>query len=128
MGRKLGRGNSEDREFYKFIHVWNASTSKKEVMKKLGKGNEYLDELFSRAVALGVLMREFRPGSRNDLKESFENEYIQPVPCTEATTASRGSFEKVVVLRQRVERGEDLWHPEDNPNFAQPNESFARAG
>lgn len=125
---QMGRRNKDDREFYKFIQIWNASTSKKQVMNKLSRGMNYVDAMFGRAVALGVLMREFHTGHHYKFKESYEFDFQEPVPCSEATLAARGSFDKVVVLRQRVERGEELWHPEDSPMFAQPNESFVRVG
>jgi hypothetical protein len=36
-----------------------------------------------------------------------------PLPA-EPTAAVAGSAEKLEILRQRAERGESLWHPEDN--------------
>jgi hypothetical protein len=36
-----------------------------------------------------------------------------PLPAA-PTAAVAGSLEKIEILRQRAERGESLWHPEDN--------------
>lgn len=48
-------------------------------------------------------------GSGANLPEDYK-----PAMAEHATTALTGSQAKVEILRQRAERGEELWHPCDN--------------
>lgn len=40
---------------------------------------------------------------------------FDPRPATQPTDAPLGSPARVAVMRARVERGESLYHPDDNP-------------
>ena len=50
---------------------------------------------------------------RNALQAALRGQYFAPVPATMETGATPGSREKVAVLADRMERGEELWHEAD---------------
>lgn len=54
----------------------------------------------------------------SDLKQLGHDEDFAPRPPAEPTQYEPGSRGKIAVMRARVERGESLWHPQDNQ--AQP--------
>ena len=43
-----------------------------------------------------------------------EDNGFMPLPASEPTQALCGSEEKIQVMRERVDAGEELWHPEDS--------------
>ena len=48
------------------------------------------------------------------MKTLGHDEDFSPRPASEATHHRPGSLGKIEVMRLRVERGESLWHPQDN--------------
>jgi hypothetical protein len=50
---------------------------------------------------------------------AWEDDY-QPRPCTEPTSAAIGSRERVEIYRARMLSGEDLYHPQDSRQMAEP--------
>jgi hypothetical protein len=55
------------------------------------------------------------------------HEYFEPQPASEPTETPRGSKERIAVYRQRYDRGEELFHPDDSrsgvvKNDAQPTD------
>ena len=52
---------------------------------------------------------EARTGGSNDPLKGF-----RPAPVSKPTRYKAGSDKKIDILRERLERGEDLWHEEDN--------------
>lgn len=57
-----------------------------------------------------------------DLLERGHDEDFEGVPCTAPTDALCGSRAKIEVMRQRAERGECLYHPQDNTEEIEPVE------
>ena len=55
-----------------------------------------------------------------DLLTRGHDEDFLPIPAKIATAAPAGSLEKLDVMRARVENGEDLYHPGDNPRRIPP--------
>lgn len=53
---------------------------------------------------------------------------FRPVPCTAPVDCSPGTAEKIAVLAERVERGEELFHPDDRRDCEdlQPHEAGRR--
>ena len=50
----------------------------------------------------------------SDLLTLGYDDDFEPVPALERTSARPGSPEKIEVMRARVERGESLWHRDDD--------------
>ena len=50
----------------------------------------------------------------SDLQTYFHDEDFMPVPALERTSARPGSAAKIEVMRLRVERGECLYHRDDD--------------
>ena len=48
-----------------------------------------------------------------DLATVGHDEDFSPIAASERTSARPGSLEKIEIMRERVARGEDLFHPDD---------------
>jgi hypothetical protein len=62
-----------------------------------------------------------------ELKLKKHDEDFQPRKEGEPTGAKAGSLEKLFVIADRVEKGEQLFHPGDNPILATISEEFEKA-
>jgi len=49
----------------------------------------------------------------------------QPAIPWAPTSYRVGTWERIEVMRLRAEAGEELWHPDDERNFAEPTEHAA---
>jgi hypothetical protein len=49
----------------------------------------------------------------------------QPLMPSTPTSHKVGTWERIEVMRRRAEAGEELWHPEDERNFADPHQHAA---
>ena len=47
----------------------------------------------------------------------MENAQFAPKPCQTPTNALAGSGEKIAIFIKRLEAGEELFHPMDNPRM-----------
>lgn len=74
-----------------------------------------------------VCMPGWRFRSFFEAEASAMDDVFEPVPVRQSTQARPGSAQKLAVLRERAERGEDLWHPDDAHHFATPGERSARS-
>ena len=56
---------------------------------------------------------------RNHLGNISEwDSFFDPSPTAEPTAAQPGSADKVRILAERMERGEELWHPGDRTDHS----------
>lgn len=49
----------------------------------------------------------------------MNDKHFVPRPCKVPTQALAGSKEKIEILKARLEAGEELFHPNDNPRIAE---------
>ena len=63
----------------------------------------------------------------DELRFKKHDEDFCPKKEGEPTGAKAGSLEKLFVIADRVEKGEQLFHPGDNPILATVSEEFEKA-
>lgn len=63
----------------------------------------------------------------DELRFKKHDEDFSPKKEGEPTGAKAGSLEKLFVIADRVEKGEQLFHPGDNPILATVSEEFEKA-
>lgn len=63
----------------------------------------------------------------DELRFKKHDEDFSPRKEGEPTGAKAGSLEKLFVIADRVEKGEQLFHPGDNPILATVSEEFEKA-
>jgi hypothetical protein len=49
----------------------------------------------------------------------------EPIPAKEPTDYRVGSWDRLELMRLRAEAGQELWHPDDERQFAEPSEHGA---
>lgn len=92
--------------------VWNQSDSVKAVADHFGCS---IHGVWSARRRAGQVFPQMQWKSH---RQPMPEEIFHSKPCSEPTSASIGTVEKVEVLRQRAERGEDLFHPMDKSEFS----------
>ncbi len=48
------------------------------------------------------------------VKDRYADIDFTPRPCRKPTETKRGSVERIEVYAERLEKGVELWHPDDN--------------
>ena len=107
--------------FEEFNRVWNAAKSIQEVADHYHCSRSVLYGTKDRA-------RQIYPTMQFKMFPTYDIESIVPKPCSEPTSASPGTKEKVEVLAIRIENEEELWHDLDKNDFSGIDTALVKQG
>lgn len=94
-----------------FVEIWNTSLSLRQVRERTGITTSNANVKACRLRKLGYKLKFFETFS--DLPATSYPDYEPKRKPKNPTIFRPGSYEKVLILRQRAEDEEELYHPDD---------------